>query len=236
MSNKSLAKLLPYFNPDDLPPNPFIFFCASRRAGKSSVICNWLLNHFQDVDYVIGLMGNPHTARHYTDSGAIPAKYCHTKYSPEILKRWFEKSEKLLKKGETLPRVLFVCDDILVLHAETGKRTTRQDPYLNRLATQGRHWNAGTILCVQSWNLGLQYIRNSDLCCTFPQSLYAGQDFKNLADTYMSADNYRENREILALFKKYDLLCLRYWMASRSQKDLLAYYRVNKQSLPYVKY
>ena len=145
MSNKTLRKILPFFDPSELPKNPFIFCVSSRRAGKSTLICDLLLNYFQDVDVVIGLMGNAHTAQQYIEKGAIPEKYCHKSYSPNILKKWFKKSQKLLKQGKKIPSVLFVCDDVLVLQAESGKKTTRQDPYLNKLATMGRHFNASKL-------------------------------------------------------------------------------------------
>ena len=81
----------------------------------------------------------------------------------------------------------------------------------------------------------MSFVRNSDAVFVAPSSLYAGQDFKNLAEMYMTGDNYRTNKEILNLFRKYDFLVLKYWEATRNQKKLLAWYRVNKQSLNYAK-
>jgi len=237
MTNKTLARLLPFFDPNELPDYPFIFVCSARRAGKSSLVCDLLLNYFHNrYDFIIGLCGNAHTCRQYVDRGAIPAKYCHSDYTPDILGEWFAKCDKLLKKGKELPRTLFVCDDILVLQATKNKKTTRNDPWLSKLATTGRHYNAGCILLVQSWNIGLAFVRNSDAVITSPSSLYAGQDFKQLAEHYMTGDNYKRNKEILDLFGKYDFLVLKYWKATRSQKELLSWYRVNRQSLQYAKH
>jgi len=237
LTNKTLSRLLPFFDPNELPQDPFIFVCSSRRSGKSTLVNDLLINYFhQEYDFIIGLMGNGHTARQYIERGAIPAKYCHSEYSPEILKAWFEKSDKLLKQGKTLPKTLFVCDDILVLQAEKNKKTTRRDPYLSKLSTIGRHYNAGTILIVQSWNIGLQFVRNSDCVIVSPSSLYAGQDFKQLAEVYMTGDNFRRNKEVLAMFERFDFLVLKYWKATRSQRELLSWYRVNKQTLQYAKH
>ena len=231
----SISKLLPFFDPNELPNFPFIFILGSRRAGKSTLVCDLLLNYFSDYDLVIGLMGNPHTARQYTQNGAIPGDYVHTKYSPKILKEWFKKADKLLKKGHKLPRTLFVLDDILKLHAEKGGITTRRDPYLMKLATAGRHYSAAAFFCCQSASLTLGFARNSDCVILSPSSLYAGQDFKAIAELYMTGDFKKENKELLRLFKQYDFLVLRYWKGSRSQQDLLSYYRVNDQSLQFTR-
>ena len=237
MTNKSLQTLLPFFDPNELPDFPFIFVCSARRAGKSVLVTSLLLNHFYDkYDFIIGLCGNPSTAQDYIRSGAIPAKYCHSRYREDFLKKWFEKSEELLSQGKKLPRVLFVCDDILVTHSvKDYNRTTRSSPWLSKLATQGRHFSAGCILIVQSWggSGALGYVRNSDCCIVSPSSLYAGNDFQNLAKLFMTGDCCKLNREILDLFQKYDFLVLRYWHATRDQKKLLSWYRVNKQSLDF---
>ncbi len=71
------------------------------------------------------------------------------------------------------------------------------------------------------------------MCVSFLPSLYAGNDFENLAKMFMTGDCTKLNKEILDLFQKYDFLVLRYWHATRDQKQLLSYYRVNKQSLNY---
>ena len=231
--SKSLQRLLPFWDPSDLPDYPFIFVVASRRAGKSTLVCDLLLNYFDDYDLKIGLMGNAHTARHYTEKGALPQDYVHTSYKPKILKEWFRTAEKMLKRGKTLPKTVFVCDDILQLTAERGKVTTRADPYLNKLATSGRHYSAACILIVQSVSVALNFVRNSDVVLISPSSLYAGQDYKSVTELYMTGDFKHENKELLSLFKKFDFLVLQYYKASRSQDKLLAYYRVNKQSLTY---
>jgi len=234
MSSKTLKTLLPFFNPHDLPDYPFIFVVAARRAGKSTLVCDLLLNYFQDYDLRIGLMGNAHTASHYIARGALPEDFVHKSYKPKILGDWFKKADKLLRKGHTLPKTVFVADDILQQHAQKGKRTTRSDPYLNKLAVAGRHYSAATILVVQSVSVALNYIRNSDCVICSPSSLFAGQDFKALSELYMTGDFKKENRELLRLFKKFDFLVLQYWKASRDQRELLAYYRVNRQTLQYV--
>ena len=196
-------------------------------------MCDLLLNHFADYDFRIGLMGNAHTARHYTDRGALVEKYTHTSYKSETLKEWFKCANKLLKKGHQLPKTVFVLDDVLQLNKEKGKITTRADPYINKLATAGRHYNAACILVVQSAQVALQFARNSDVVLCSPSSLFAGQDFKALSELYMTGDFRKENKEILRLFKKFDFLVLQYHKASRNQTELLAYYRVNQQSLKY---
>ena len=235
--NKNLSKLLPFFNPDELPEFAFIFVCSSRRSGKSVLVSDLLLNHFHSrYDFIVGLCGNHSTCRDYVQSGAIPAKYCHGAWDPDILKAWFEKSDELLKEGKKLPRTLFVCDDILVLHSQKGvNRTTSRSPWLHKLSTQGRHYNAGCILIVQDFggSGGNAYLRNSDAVIMSPSSLYAGRDFSQLAQEYMTGDCFKLNREVLNMFSQYDFLVLRYWHASRDQKKLLSWYRVNKQSLQY---
>ena len=237
MSNKTLRKLLPFFDPSELPEYPFIFVASSRRSGKSTVICDLILNYFHECyDFIIGLCGNAHTARQYVESGAIPEKYCHSRYTPDILREWFDRCDDLLKKGKKLPSTLFICDDVLVLNKSKGNRTTRSDPSLNKLATMGRHYSAGCILIVQSWNVGLSFVRQSDAVIVSPSSLYAGQDYKMLAEHYMTGDNHKQNREILELFGQYDWLVLRYWKATRSQRKLLSWYRVNAQSLKFSKH
>jgi len=237
MTNKTLSRFLPFFDPNELPSYPFIFMASSRRSGKSTLICDLILNYWHDsYDFIIGLMGNPHSCRQYVNAGAIPEKYCHSRYRPEILKDWFDKSDELLRKGKTLPSTLFICDDILQLNKTKDHRTTRSDPYLNKLATTGRHYNAGCVLIVQSWNIGLPFVRQSDAVIVSPTSLYAGSDFKKLAEDYMTGDNVKQNKEILEMFGQFDFLVLRYWKATRSQKKLLSYYRVNAQSLSFSKH
>jgi hypothetical protein len=233
--SKSLETLLPYFDPNELPDYPFIFVVASRRAGKSTLVCDLILNYFEDYDLKIGLMGNAHTARQYLNSGALVENYTHKKYDPKILKNWFREADIQLKKGRDLPKTLFVCDDILQLTAEKGKLTTRRDPYLNKLATAGRHYNTACILVVQSLSVALNFARNSDCVICSPSSLFAGQDFKTLTENYMTGSFRQENKELLTFFKKYDFLVLKYYKASRNQRELLSYYRVNKQSLVFVK-
>ena len=112
-------------------------------------------------------------------------KYCHGRYNRDILKNWFAKCDKLLKAGKELPRTLFVLDDILVLNSiKNEQRRTSNDPYISRLAVAGRHYNAGTILIVQSWSIALSFVRNSDLVMVCPSSLYAGSDFEQLMKKY----------------------------------------------------
>ena len=104
MTNKSLSRLLPFFDPCELPKFPFIFVCSARRAGKTVLVTDLILNYFHDqYDFIIGLCGNAHTCRGYVETGAIPAKYCHSNYTPDILKEWFGKCDELLKKGKKLP-------------------------------------------------------------------------------------------------------------------------------------
>ena len=229
--SKTLQKLLPFFDPKELPDYPFIFIVSARRSGKSTVVCDLLLNYFQDYDFRIGLMGNAHTAQHYIKCGALPADYVHTSYRPKILKDWFKTADRLMRKGKTLPSTVFVCDDVLQLTAEKGRVTTRRDPYLNKLATAGRHYRAACILIVQSVSVALNFVRNSDVVMCAPSSLFAGQDYKALTELYMTGDFRHENKELLEYFGRFDFLVLRYWKASRNQRDLLAYYRVSSQSL-----
>ena len=173
------------------------------------------------------LCGNWHTAREYTSSGAIVEKYCHGKYDAKILKGWFRKCDELLQKGKELPRQLIVLDDILVSHAVKNEtRRTSNDPYLTRLATQGRHYKCGVLLISQSWATSLNFARNSDIVLVAPTSLYAGNDFESLLKNYMSGSHKKTNKQILELFKRHDFLVLRYYKASRDQNQLLSWFRV----------
>ena len=231
--NKTLKALLPFFDPNELPTNPFIFVCAPRRAGKTTLVKHLVLEHFWDkVDIIVGICGNFHCAREYTKSGAIVEKYCHGKYDPNILKAFFEKSDQLLREGKELPRTLFVLDDCLVLNSiKNEQRRTSNDPYISRLAVQGRHYSATTILIVQSWSVALGFVRQSDLVLVSPTSLYAGSDFEALTKNYMTGSNKHTNREILELFGRHDFLVLRYYLATRDQSKLLSWYRVPKASV-----
>ena len=233
--NKSISALLPFWDPDSTPEYPFIFVLAARRAGKSTLVRDLVLNYWADeYDFIIGLMGNSHTAMNYIRNGCIPEAYCHRQYNGAILEKWFKKSDKLMKKGNQLPKTLFICDDILSLSKIKNCYTTRNDPWLSKLATCGRHYRASCVLCVQSANIALQYARNADIILVSPSSLFCGQDFEALAKLYMSGDVWKENKTLLKLFRKFDFLVLQYHLATR-EKELLAYYRVNQQTLSYVK-
>ena len=231
--NKTLKKLLPFFNPEELPEHPFIFLVAPRRAGKTTLVKSLILNHFwEKYDIIVGICGNWHCAREYIKSGAIVEKYCHGKYNPEILKNWFQKSDEILKSGKDLPKTLFILDDVLVLNSiKNEQRRTSNDPYISRLAVQGRHYNAATILIVQSWSVALGYVRNADVVAVSPSSLYAGSDFESLVKNYMTGTNLAQNKEILELFNKHDFLVLRYYLATRDQSKLLSWYRVAKRDI-----
>ena len=112
--NKTLKSLLPFFDPNELPEFPFIFLVAPRRSGKTTLIKNLVLNYFWNkYDFIVAICGNYHCAREYTKSGAVVEKYCHGSYNHEILQKWFEKSDKLLKQGKELPKTLFILDDVL---------------------------------------------------------------------------------------------------------------------------
>ena len=232
--NKSITSVLPFWDLN-LPQYPFIFILAARRAGKSTLVRDIVLNHLaDDYDFVIGLMGNAHTANNYKRNGCIPEAYCHSSYDGSVLEKWFKKADRLMKKGHQLCPTLFIIDDCLALTKTKGQYTTRADPWLSKLATSGRHYRAGCIICVQSAQVALTFARNSDVVLVSPSSLYAGQDFEALAKLYMSSDTKKENTALLRLFRKYDFLVLRYHLATRGA-DLLAYYRVNSQSLQYAK-
>ena len=225
--NKSLQALLPFWDPSEIPDFPFVYICAARRSGKTTLVKHLLLNYFQNYDIVTGICGNWHTAREYTSSGAIVEKYCHGKYDAKILKGWFRKCDELLQKGKELPRQLIVLDDILVSHAVKNEtRRTSNDPYLTRLATQGRHYKCGVLLISQSWATSLNFARNSDIVLVAPTSLYAGNDFESLLKNYMSGSHKKTNKQILELFKRHDFLVLRYYKASRDQNQLLSWFRV----------
>jgi len=233
--NKSITTVLPFWDPESLPKFPFIFILAARRAGKSTLVRDIVLNHLaDDYDFVIGLMGNSHTANNYKRNGCIPEAYCHSSYDGSVLEKWFKRADRLMRKGHELPKTLFICDDILTLTKTKGQYTTRSDPWLSKLATSGRHYRSACIICVQSAQVALTFARNSDAVLVSPSSLYAGQDFEALAKLYMSSDSRKENQTLLRLFRKYDFLVLRYHLATRGS-DLLAYYRVNSQSLQYAK-
>ena len=229
--NKTLKKLLPYFDPNELPEYPFIFIVAPRRSGKTTLVKHLILNYFWDkYDIITGICGNYHTAREYIKKGAIVEKYCHGTYKREVLKKWFAQSDKLLKQGKELPKTLFILDDILVLNSiKNEQRRTSNDPYISRLAVAGRHYNAGTVLIVQSWSIALSFVRNSDLVLVCPSSLYAGSDFEQLMKNYMTGSNVKQNKEILELFQRHDFLALRYYMATRDQRKLLSWYRVSRE-------
>ncbi len=48
--NKSITSVLPFWDPETLPQYPFIFILAARRAGKSTLVRDIVLNHLAD-DY-----------------------------------------------------------------------------------------------------------------------------------------------------------------------------------------
>ena len=45
----------------------------------------------------------------------------------------------------------------------------------------------------------------------------------------MTGSNLSQNKEILELFRKYDFLVLRYYLATRDQSKLLSWFRVPKK-------
>ena len=206
-----MAKFLKKWNPKTLPKREILYILAPKRSGKISLILTLYLDYLErKYDYVIVLAGNPDCASEYRK--ILPGKYVHDRYHPDILKKFFNASDVLVKKSgkKSLPSVFFILDDTLRMRKTDKTPRTTDDPYIHRLFTEHRHYNCGLAICTQNIAAGTtSFIRGCDCFLTCPSSLSNGSDIDLIAKNYMGNQRYWEtNYEILDQFKKFEFLVI----------------------------
>jgi len=232
MSSKSLK----FWNPKTLPKNFIIYILAPKRAGKSSLILDIVLNDLENrFDFVVVLCGNPHSAKTYKKH--LPAKYVHERYDNKILTEFYRETDILIKTDRKVPKTLWILDDCLRMRKTREQSRTGDDPMLHRAFTEHRHYNMSLILVSQNMACNTaSWVRGSDALITAPASLHNGNDFLSICKDYTGdALNWQSTMVLLETFKKYEFLVVRYHPASRKKDEMLRYYKVNKTFVAYLR-
>ena len=227
-------RLLKRWDISTLPPNFIIYICSQKRSGKS-VLCNAIyLEHIEDkFDVVCVLCGNPHTAAAWRKH--VPPNNVHARYNSKVLRDFFRQSDYLLKKGQKLPSVCFILDDVLRMRKSDGRSRTADDPYLHRIFQECAHYNVSLVLISQNIAGGTSsWCRNSDIFAFSPSSLSNQNDTELICKSYMGGRDFNTNYNLLDTFEKHEWCIVRFHTASKRQKDLLRYYKVDKSLLSYI--
>ena len=229
------SKLFPHWDMRTLPEFPIIYIMSCKRSGKTILTTAIYLEFLEEnFDLVVVLCGNPHSARAWRLH--VPEKYVHSRYRTEVLSDFFRESDRQMRKGKTLPKTAIILDDVLRMRKSDGKSRTMDDANLHRAFQEHRHYNLSLILISQNIACGTSsWCRNSDIFIFAPSSLTNNNDAENICRSYMGYQrNLDINYELLDTFEKYEFLVIRYHTASRKQKDLLRYYKVDKKMVTYI--
>lgn len=146
-------RTLPYWDPAKRLPDidcPTILLLGKRRTGKS-FLSRWLMYYMRDRFPFILVFTETRFNNFWQQH--VPDEYVHDQYEPAILEELLD-TQALKRRmhdagdpamGEANLQVLVVFDDVLGLSAHALK----YDPVLQRLFTQGRHFNISVIMCLQ---------------------------------------------------------------------------------------
>ena len=227
-------RLLKHWDISTLPKNFIVYVCSQKRSGKSVLTSAIFLEHIQvKIDITCVICGNPHTATAWRKH--VDPNYVHSRYNQKILKNFFQQSDELLKQGKQLPSVCFILDDVLRMRKSDGRSRTSDDPYLHRMFQECAHYNASLVLISQNIAGGTSsWCRNSDVFAFSPSSLSNQNDIELICKSYMGGRNVENNYNLLDTFERHEWCIVKFHSASRRQKELLRYYKVDRQLLTYI--
>ena len=227
-------RLLKRWDIKTLPRHFILYVCSQKRSGKSVLCTAVYLEHIEGMfDTTCVLCGNPHTARAWRQH--VPENYVHERYNSAVLRNFFLQSDYLLKKNATLPKVCFIFDDVLRMRKSDGRSRTADDPYLHRIFSEHRHYNLSLVFISQNIACGTSsWCRNADIFAFAPSSLANQNDTELIARSYMGGREFNTNMNLLDSFEKHEWCIVRFHTASKRQKQLLRYYKVDRSLLKYI--
>lgn len=129
------------FRPEELPAHFAIIVYGQRRTGKTTWLL-WLMWLLRDrFDEVVVYSSTHHEG---TFQKHVDPKMCFSLFKENVMQACINHQKARKLKGETMPRVLVVMDDVL-----DQMRDMRRSDALLQLFTQGRHFNISIVVLSQ---------------------------------------------------------------------------------------
>ena len=129
------------FRPEELPSHFSIIVYGQRRTGKTTWLL-WMMWLLKDrFDEIVVYSSTHHEG---TFQKFVNPKMCFSVYREGVMQACINHQKARKQKGEKMPRVLVVMDDVL----DQMKDLRRSDALL-QLFTQGRHFNISIVILSQ---------------------------------------------------------------------------------------
>ena len=155
-------------DPDQQLPEHFFLICEGARRSGKSIFLKWMLYNYKDYfDLAIVCSETPMNGFWQP---LVSNQYVHQSWDPFLITKLLESQtaerEKAYHRPDYKPKkVLIILDDII------GDRAhIHEDPVLNRLAVQGRHYFVSVVLTTQEPHaIGTSLRNNCDAVVIFQQ-------------------------------------------------------------------
>ena len=100
---------------------------------------------------------------------------------------------------------------------------------------ESAHYNVSLVLISQNIAGGTSsWCRNADVFAFAPSSLSNQNDTELICRSYMGGREFNTNYNLLDTFEKHEWCIVRFHTASKRQKELLRYYKVDRALLQYI--
>ena len=246
LTTQQISSKLKEFKAEDLTQDSFIYVCAPRRSGKSTlcedIIHNYRKKHKVDAVFLFSKSG----AGFYQ----IPRSYRFRTLDnlQEIInlqlkvKQYNQKQKK--ESDKVSSRVICVIDDFL-----DGSKSLRSNQLLSKLSTMGRHiaykkehndkkGNGIMVICLSQDFVGIspRIRRNIDWC--FTTKVPDRNQRKALVESYLCLKTGRNGlREAYNVFdtvnmKPFQFLCINATHNNKIDYDNYVYKYIAKEKLP----
>lgn len=212
-----------WWNPSQFPLNAFIIEYGKRRTGKS----------YWTRDFCFRTKGKWFVATIHTDTKFngffqefVDEDYIYDEYNDYALGKLFEKCKELVKmrnKKEIPDWMHFFA--LVWLDDVVADNTLRYSKFMDRAATQGRHYD----MCVgintqKGTRVPPTWRENADIVVIFTQ-LHAATKIM-LAEEYLSCLNIRTALEMIDLYTKdHGCLILELWRNTNDPEEFIFHYR-----------
>jgi len=160
---------------DSLPPPPFgLLVCGPRKSGKSLLVANLVArpelygSAFRKEDIIVM------SPTYYTDKTLFPIepKWIFNDYQETVIQDVLDQQDTIAKEygRRKQPHVLVILDDLM------GSKAFARGSIIEKLATQGRHYNVSFIVIAQKSNSLPRAVR---------ENVDAGVFFQPMTDSEM---------------------------------------------------
>lgn len=246
LTTEQISSMVKVFNPADLTQDSFIYVCAPRRSGKSTLVEDIIHNYRKKHKVDAVFLFSKSQAGFYQ----IPSAYrfrsldnLQNLIDIQIrVKKYNQKQKKDSDKVSS--KVIVILDDML-----DGSKSMRSNKLLTKLSTMGRHIaykkehndlkdNGIMVICISQDFIGINPTirRNIDWC--FATKIPDRNQRKALVEQYLCLKTGRNGlKEAYSCFdivneKDFQFLCINSTNSNRYEYDDYVYKYVAKDKLP----